>query len=54
MAKANREAQVRYTHQYDKVATIPRYKVDDWVFVYFPSKETGRLSKLSQHWRGPF
>ena len=53
-AKANREAQSRYKRQYDKTATTPRYKVGDWVFVYFPSEETGRLRKLSQPWRGPF
>ena len=53
-AKANREAQHKYKHQYDKVATNPRYKVKDWVFVYFPSEETGKLRKLSQSWHGPF
>ena len=47
-AKANREAQHKYKHQYDKVATNPRCKVGDWVFVYFPSEETGKLHKLSQ------
>ena len=52
--KANREAQHKYKYQYDKVATNPRYKVVDWVFVYFPSEETGKLRKLSQPWRGPF
>jgi len=28
-AKANQEAQHKYKHQYDKVATAPRYKVGD-------------------------
>ena len=32
-AQANREAQRRYKHQYDKSSTIPSYKIGDWVFV---------------------
>jgi len=29
VAKANRAAQRKYKHQYDKVATAPRYQVGD-------------------------
>jgi len=36
------------------VATTPRCKVGDWVFVYLPSEDTGWLCKLSQPLRGPF
>ena len=53
-AKANQEAQGRYKHQYDKSSTPPKYQIGDWVFVYFPSEETGRLCKLSQPWHGPY
>ena len=53
-AKANQEAQHRYKHQYDKSSTPPKYQIGDWVFVYFPSEETGRLRKLSQPWHGPY
>ena len=53
VAKANQEAQRCYKHQYDKSLTSPKYQIDDWVFVYFPSEETGILRKLSQPWHGP-
>ena len=53
-AQANREAQHRYKHQYDKSSTISSYKIGGWVFVYFPSEETGKLRKLSLPWRGPY
>ena len=51
-AKANQEAQRRYKHQYDKSSTPPKYQIGGWVFVYFPSEETGRLRKLSWPWHG--
>ena len=52
--QANCEAQCRYKHQYDKSSTTPTYKIGDWVFVYFPAEETGKLRKLSQPWHGPY
>ena len=51
---ANQEAQCRYEYQYDKSSTTPSYKIGDWVFVYFPSEETGKLRKLSLPWHGPY
>ena len=53
-AKANQEAQRRYKHQYDKSSTIIKYRIGDWVFVYFPSEETGKMRKLSRPWHGPY
>ena len=53
-AKANQEAQRKYKCQYDKLSTTPKYQIGDWVFVYFPSEETGKLRKLSQPWHGPY
>jgi len=52
--KANRETQHRYKYQCDKLATTPRYRIGDWLFVYFCLEETGKLHKLSQPWRGHF
>ena len=46
-AQANQEAQHHYKHQYDKSSTTPSYKIGDWISVYFPSEETGKLCKLS-------
>ena len=53
-AQANQEAQHHYKYQYDKSSTTPSYKIGDWVFVYFPSEETGKLHKLSLPWHGPY
>jgi len=53
-AKANQEAQRKYKHQYDKLSTLPKYQIGDWVFVHFPSDETGKIRKMSQPWHGPY
>ena len=45
-AKANREAQHNYKHQYDKVATAPRYQVGDWEFIYFLQKKLANSLNL--------
>ena len=44
--KANQEAQCHYKHQYNKPSASLKYQIGDWVFVYFPSEETGKLRKL--------
>ena len=51
--KTNREAQ-RYKLQHDKAAKTSKFKVGDWVLVYFPQDETGKSRKLSHPWRGPY
>ena len=52
--KANREAQQRYKHQYDKTARTSKLRVGDWVLIYFPQDETGKSRKLSHPWHGPY
>ena len=49
-----RKAQQRYKRQYDKKAVPSNVRVGDWVFVYFPQQETGKMRKLSRPWFGPF
>ena len=50
----NKEAQRRYKLQYDKTATTSKFRVGDWVLVYFSQDETGKTRKLSQPWHGPY
>ena len=50
-AMANQEAQ---HNQYDKLSTLPKYQIGDWVFVYFPSDETGKMCRMSQPWHDPY
>ena len=52
--KANAKSQSRQKAQYDKQAVSPKLKVGDWVLIYFPEDETGKLRKLSRPWRGPY
>jgi len=40
-AKVNQEARRKYKHQYNKLSTFPKYQIGNWIFVYFPSDETG-------------
>ena len=49
-----KEAQRKYKYQYDKAVTTSKFKIGDWVLVYFPQEETGKNRKLSQPWRGPY
>jgi len=37
---------------YDKRATQSKLRVEDWVIIHFPQKETGKLRKLSRPWHG--
>ena len=52
--KANTKAQSRQKAQYDKRAVSPKLKVGDWVLIYFPEDDTGKLRKLSRPWHGPY
>ena len=52
--KTTREAQRRYKRQYDKTAKTSKFRVGDWVLVYFPQDETGKTRKLSLPWHGPY
>ena len=52
--KTNGEAQQRYKLQHDKAAKTYKFKVGDWVLVYFPQDETGKSQKLSHPWHGPY
>ena len=52
--KANREAQQRYKLQYDKTAKLTKFRIGDWVLIYFPQDETGKSRKLSHPWHGPY
>ena len=40
--ETNREAQQRYKLQYDKAAKTFKFRVGDWILVYFPQDETGK------------
>ena len=48
------EAQKRYKAQYDKQVTPSKLRAGDWVFVYLPAEDMGRMRKLSRPWYGPF
>ena len=52
--KLIRKAQQRYKKQYDKRSAPSQLRVGDWVFVYFPQEESGRMRKLSRPWFGPY
>ena len=52
--KANREAQQRYKLQYDKTAKLVKFRVGNWVLIYFSQDETGKSRKLSHPWHGPY
>ena len=52
--KLIRKAQQRYQKQYDKRSAPSQLRVGDWVFVYFPQEESGRMRKLSRPWFGPY
>ena len=52
--KANREAQQRYKLQYDKTAKLTKFRIGDWVLIYFPQDEAGKSQKLSHPWHGPY
>ena len=41
------EAQRQYKEQYDKHLVSVKYHVGDWVLVYFPQDESGKLRKIS-------
>ena len=52
--KANREAQQQYKLQYDKTAKLTKFRIGDWVLIYFPQDEAGKSRKLSHPWHGPY
>ena len=45
--KVNREAQRRYKLQYDKTARTSKFRVGDWVMIYFLQDETGKCHENS-------
>ena len=45
--QTNKEAQRCYKQQYDKTARKSKFKVGDWVLVYFAQEETSKNRKLS-------
>jgi len=47
-------AQKRYKKYHDCNAHQKGYKLGNWVLVWFPHEESGRLRKLSQPWHGPY
>ena len=53
--KVNREAQRRYKLQYDKTARTSKFRVGDWVMIYFLQDKNWQVSrKLSHPWHGPY
>ena len=52
--KTSQESQRQYKGQYDKTAVKSKLQIGDWVLVYFPHDETGKMRKLSQPWHGPY
>ena len=53
-AERQRESQAKSKERYDRRARTREYRMGDWVFVKFPSDETGHNRKLSQPWHGPY
>ena len=49
-----RKAQERYKQYHDKKATWTEFKLGQWVLVRFPQEESGRQTKLSRPWHGPY
>ena len=47
-------AQHRYKKMHDKKAKQHEYRIGDWVLVYFPQEEHGKLRKLLHPWHGPY
>jgi len=35
-------------------ATTSKLKVGEWVLVYFPQDDVGKMRKLTQPWHGPY
>ena len=52
--EAIRRAQAKYKNHYDRQARDVRFKVGDWVLIYFPHEESGKNRKLSKPWHGPY
>jgi len=46
--QTSKEAQRKYKYQYDKTAATTKFKIGDWVLVYFPQEETGNNRKFTQ------
>lgn len=38
----------------DAESRVNQCKIGDWVLVWFPQEETGKLRKLSRPWHGPY
>ena len=52
--KINQKSRQRYKQQHDKKATTPKLNIGEWVLVYFPQDDVGKMRKLSQPWHGPY
>ena len=52
--EAIRRAQAKYKNHYDRQARDVRFKVGDWVLIYFPHEESGKNRKLSNPWHRPY
>ena len=52
--KASQKSQQHYKQQHDKKATTSKFNVGEWVLVYFPQDDVGKMRKLSQPWHGPY
>ena len=53
-ARNIQRAQKRYKDQYDRRISTPDLRIGEWVLVRFPQDESGRLTKLSRPWHGPY
>ena len=52
--KTIEESQKRYKANYDRHAKDVHFRVGDWVLVYFPQDDSGKMRKLSKPWHGPY
>ena len=52
--KVNQKSRQHYKQQHDKKATTSKLNIREWVLVYFPQNDVGKMRKLSQPWYGPY
>ena len=48
------KSQQQYKKYYNNKATSTKFRVGQWVLVKFPQEESGRQTKLSRPWHGPY
>jgi len=52
--KSITRAQQHQKREYDKHSTPSKFKLGDWILIYFPLEETGKHRKLLRPWHGSY